>query len=165
MPCSKLPCEPGRYTGASADNRATALTPALCAAFLVLAMHPAPFRVEEVMAYDFYRAEAASKWVGDKGARAVPGLAAHDERQPYVFAQGRGIADRRNVAQRVAGVLLVHLFNDMRAAVKRPVVERDEPHKLQPVGGGQPFPVHHGRADKGLLLRQHPVQMQVACRR
>ena len=79
-----------------------------------------------------------------------------------IFAERRRIADGGDVADRVARLVLVELLDDMRAAVERPIVERDQADQLQPVRRDQAFAVHHHRADEGLLLRQHPVEMQVA---
>ena len=80
-PSAKSPCVPGRHTGASGESAST--------------MHALPFRVEEMVADDLDRAEAAAQRVGDEGAAAVPRLAALDQRQRDMLARAPANSRRR----------------------------------------------------------------------
>ena len=113
---------------------------------------------------DLDRSEAVAQGIGDMGTGAVPCLAALDQRQRDMLAERRRIAAGGDVTDRAVRIGLVQRLDDVRAAVERPVVERDQADQFQPVGRDQAFAVHHRRTDERLLLRQHPVEMQVACR-
>src|SRR6185312_7142547 len=140
-PASKFPCEPGWKTGSSGDWRSTptSLAPTL------LTMHAAPFRIEEMVTDDLDRTEALAQRIGDEGACAMQRTAALDQRQRDIFAEHRRIAAGGDVADGAMRVFFVQLLDDMRAAVERPVVQRDDAYELQAVGGDQPLAVHHRR--------------------
>src|SRR5690606_28445948 len=117
MPEAKLPCEPGCHTGFSGDSCST--------------MHAAPFGIVEMVADDLDRPEALAQRVGDESAAAVPSLAVAHQCQPDIFAERGRIAGGGEVADRTVRIGLVQLLHNMRAAIERPVVERDYADKLE----------------------------------